>query len=162
VAYCRFRIAVAHLCDDIARLEMLDKAGSPIAFYRLIPVALSKSFADAMIPAAGVGGNLLLVRRLYARVFHGGPQSLRFFCLWSAITPHLHCWLSSCFFCLASWQGNAPAGGGGDGFSSDCAGNPKSCLMAAATWQPSVVAVSRTASRCEQPPIRCRRGPQQA
>lgn len=43
---------------------VLDKAGSPLALSRLVPVALSKLFADAMIPAAGMGGNLLLVDRL--------------------------------------------------------------------------------------------------
>ena len=43
---------------------VLDKAGSPLPLYRLVPVALSKLFADAMIPAAGMGGNLLLVDRL--------------------------------------------------------------------------------------------------
>jgi len=43
---------------------VLDKAGSPLALTKLIPVALSKLFADAMIPAAGMGGNMLLVDRL--------------------------------------------------------------------------------------------------
>lgn len=43
---------------------VLDKARSPLPLSRLIPVALSKLFADAMIPAAGMGGNLLLVDRL--------------------------------------------------------------------------------------------------
>jgi glycosyltransferase 2 family protein len=43
---------------------VLDRAGSPLPLIRLIPVALSKLFADAMIPAAGMGGNLLLVDRL--------------------------------------------------------------------------------------------------
>jgi uncharacterized protein (TIRG00374 family) len=43
---------------------VLDKAGSPLPLTRLVPVALSKLFADAMIPAAGMGGNLLLVDRL--------------------------------------------------------------------------------------------------
>jgi len=43
---------------------VLDKAGSPLPLSRLVPVALSKLFADAMIPAVGIGGNLLLVDRL--------------------------------------------------------------------------------------------------
>ncbi|MEO8724146.1 MAG: lysylphosphatidylglycerol synthase transmembrane domain-containing protein [Sphingobium sp.] len=43
---------------------VLDKAGSPLPLSRLVPVALSKLFADAMIPAAGMGGNILLVDRL--------------------------------------------------------------------------------------------------
>lgn len=43
---------------------VLDRAGAPLPLYRLVPVALSKLFADAMIPAAGMGGNLLLVNRL--------------------------------------------------------------------------------------------------
>ncbi|WP_242140224.1 lysylphosphatidylglycerol synthase transmembrane domain-containing protein [Sphingomonas sp. TREG-RG-20F-R18-01] len=43
---------------------VLDKARSPLPLFRLIPVALSKLFADSMIPAAGMGGNLLLVDRL--------------------------------------------------------------------------------------------------
>lgn len=43
---------------------VLDKARSPLPLSRLIPVALSKLFADAMIPAAGMGGNVLLIDRL--------------------------------------------------------------------------------------------------
>ncbi len=43
---------------------VLDKAGTPLPLARLIPVAVSKLFADAMVPAAGMGGNIYLVRRL--------------------------------------------------------------------------------------------------
>jgi uncharacterized membrane protein YbhN (UPF0104 family) len=43
---------------------VLDKAGSPRGLIPLIPVALSKLFADAIIPAAGMGGNIVLVDRL--------------------------------------------------------------------------------------------------
>ncbi|MEB0284614.1 lysylphosphatidylglycerol synthase transmembrane domain-containing protein, partial [Sphingomonas sp. 10B4] len=50
---------------------VLDKAGSPLGLTRLIPVAISKLFADAIIPAAGMGGNVVLVDRL---VKLGGPR----------------------------------------------------------------------------------------
>jgi uncharacterized membrane protein YbhN (UPF0104 family) len=55
---------ITYLSVSLGWKLVLDKAGSPVALSRLVPVALSKLFADAMIPAAGMGGNLLLVDRL--------------------------------------------------------------------------------------------------
>ncbi len=43
---------------------VLDKAGVTLAIARLIPVAVSKLCADAMLPAAGMTGNIYLVLRL--------------------------------------------------------------------------------------------------
>jgi uncharacterized protein (TIRG00374 family) len=45
---------------------VLRRAGHPVAFRRLVPVALSKLFADQVIPSAGIGGNVLLIDRLTA------------------------------------------------------------------------------------------------
>ena len=56
--------AITYTCVSLGWKLVLDKAGSPLPLSRLVPVALSKLFADAMIPAAGMGGNLLLVDRL--------------------------------------------------------------------------------------------------
>jgi uncharacterized protein (TIRG00374 family) len=45
---------------------VLRRARHPVAFRRLLPVALSKLFADQVIPSAGIGGNVLLIDRLTA------------------------------------------------------------------------------------------------
>jgi uncharacterized membrane protein YbhN (UPF0104 family) len=43
---------------------VLRRAGWPSRLRRLIPIALSKLFADQVLPTAGMGGNVLLVDRL--------------------------------------------------------------------------------------------------
>lgn len=43
---------------------VLRRAGSPQPLRRLIPIAFSKLFVDQVVPAAGMGGNVLLVDRL--------------------------------------------------------------------------------------------------
>lgn len=43
---------------------VLAKAGSPQSIARLLPIAISKLFADQALPTAGMGGNMLLVNRL--------------------------------------------------------------------------------------------------
>jgi uncharacterized protein (TIRG00374 family) len=45
---------------------VLRRAGSPQSLRRLIPVAVSKLFADQAIPGAGMGGNVMLIERLIA------------------------------------------------------------------------------------------------
>ena len=45
---------------------VLAKAGSPQSIAHLLPIALSKLFADQALPTAGMGGNMLLVNRLRA------------------------------------------------------------------------------------------------
>lgn len=45
---------------------VLRRAGHPQLLIRLIPVAISKLFADQAIPSAGMGGNVLLIQRLTA------------------------------------------------------------------------------------------------
>jgi uncharacterized protein (TIRG00374 family) len=45
---------------------VLRRAGHPQPLPRLIPVAISKMFADQAIPSAGMGGNVLLIQRLTA------------------------------------------------------------------------------------------------
>lgn len=45
---------------------VLGRAHHPVRLRRLLPVALSKLFADQVIPSAGIGGNVLLVDRLAA------------------------------------------------------------------------------------------------
>lgn len=52
--------------------SVLAKASSPQPLLRLVPIALSKLFADQALPAAGMGGNILLVARLRAL---GVPRS---------------------------------------------------------------------------------------
>lgn len=52
--------------------SVLVKAGSPQAMRRLLPIAVSKLFADQALPTAGMGGNMLLVGRLRAL---GVPRS---------------------------------------------------------------------------------------
>jgi glycosyltransferase 2 family protein len=52
--------------------SILDKAGSPQPLERLVPIAVSKLFADQALPTAGMGGNMLLVSRLRAL---GVPRS---------------------------------------------------------------------------------------
>jgi uncharacterized membrane protein YbhN (UPF0104 family) len=56
--------ATTYLCVALSWKLVLVKAGSPQSLYRLLPVAVSKLSADAIIPAAGMGGNLLLINRL--------------------------------------------------------------------------------------------------
>ena len=43
---------------------VLAKSGAAMPLRRLVPLAISKLFADQMIPVAGMGGNVLLVDRL--------------------------------------------------------------------------------------------------
>ncbi len=43
---------------------VLWRAGDPQPLWRLLPIALSKLFADQVIPVAGMGGNMLLIERL--------------------------------------------------------------------------------------------------
>ncbi len=43
---------------------VLAKAEKPLSLQKLLPIALSKLFADQAMPAAGMGGNLLLIDRL--------------------------------------------------------------------------------------------------
>lgn len=45
---------------------VLQRAGQPRPLVALIPVAISKLFADQAIPSAGMGGNVLLIQRLMA------------------------------------------------------------------------------------------------
>jgi uncharacterized protein (TIRG00374 family) len=45
---------------------VLRRAGAPQPLRRLLPLAVSKLFADQVIPSAGMGGNVLLVDRLCA------------------------------------------------------------------------------------------------
>jgi uncharacterized membrane protein YbhN (UPF0104 family) len=45
---------------------VVGKAGHPQPLSRLIPIALSKMFADVAVPIAGMSGNMLLVARLRA------------------------------------------------------------------------------------------------
>ncbi|MGZ3268583.1 MAG: lysylphosphatidylglycerol synthase transmembrane domain-containing protein [Croceibacterium sp.] len=45
---------------------VLRRAGSPQLLRRLLPIALCKLFVDQVVPAAGMGGNVLLVDRLRA------------------------------------------------------------------------------------------------
>ncbi len=45
---------------------VLDKAGAPQPLRQLLPIAFAKLFVDQVVPAAGVGGNVLLVDRLMA------------------------------------------------------------------------------------------------
>jgi glycosyltransferase 2 family protein len=44
--------------------QVLAKAGAPQSLTRLMPIAVSKLFADQALPTAGMGGNVLLVGRL--------------------------------------------------------------------------------------------------
>ncbi|WP_336966114.1 lysylphosphatidylglycerol synthase transmembrane domain-containing protein [Sphingobium aquiterrae] len=43
---------------------VLAKAGDPQPLRRLVPIAISKLFADQVIPGAGMGGNILLIDQL--------------------------------------------------------------------------------------------------
>lgn len=43
---------------------VLAEADKPLPLKKLLPIALSKLFADQVVPAAGMGGNLLLIDRL--------------------------------------------------------------------------------------------------
>ena len=52
--------------------SVLAKAGSPQSIRRLLPIAISKLFADQALPTAGMGGNMLLVNRLWTL---GVPRS---------------------------------------------------------------------------------------
>jgi glycosyltransferase 2 family protein len=45
---------------------VLAKANSPQSIARLLPIAVSKLFADQAVPTAGLSGNMLLVKRLQA------------------------------------------------------------------------------------------------
>ncbi len=45
---------------------VLTRAGAPQPIHRLVPIAITKLFADQVIPTAGMGGNVLLVERLTA------------------------------------------------------------------------------------------------
>ncbi|MDB5714769.1 MAG: hypothetical protein JWO15_2166, partial [Sphingomonadales bacterium] len=56
--------ATTYLCVALSWKLVLVKAGSPQSLRRLLPVAISKLSADAIIPAAGMGGNFLLIDRL--------------------------------------------------------------------------------------------------
>ena len=49
---------------DLGSKLLLAKSVSPQSFRRLVPIALSKQFADAVLPGSGIGGDLLLVKRL--------------------------------------------------------------------------------------------------
>ena len=51
---------------------VLDKAKAPQPLRRLMPIALAKLFVDQVVPAAGMGGNVLLVDRLIAL---GAPRA---------------------------------------------------------------------------------------
>ncbi|QNA86840.1 flippase-like domain-containing protein [Sphingomonas sp. So64.6b] len=58
--------AVTYACVARGWSAVLIKAGSPIPLRHLLPIAISKLFADQMIPIAGMGGNMLLIDRLVA------------------------------------------------------------------------------------------------
>jgi uncharacterized protein (TIRG00374 family) len=45
---------------------VLRKAGSPQPLFRLLPLTITKLFADQVVPTAGVSGNVLLIDRLRA------------------------------------------------------------------------------------------------
>jgi uncharacterized protein (TIRG00374 family) len=46
--------------------SVLARAGSPQPMRRLLPIALSKLFADQAVPSAGLGGHVVLIERLTA------------------------------------------------------------------------------------------------
>jgi glycosyltransferase 2 family protein len=46
---------------------VLKSGGSPLSFWSLIPLTITKLFADQVVPTAGVSGNILLVDRLVDR-----------------------------------------------------------------------------------------------
>jgi uncharacterized protein (TIRG00374 family) len=56
--------ATTYVSIALGWAAVLRRAGTPLTLRKLLPIALSKLFADQMIPAAGMGGNMLLVERL--------------------------------------------------------------------------------------------------
>jgi uncharacterized protein (TIRG00374 family) len=46
---------------------VLKRGDSPLSFWSLIPLTITKLFADQVVPTAGVSGNILLVDRLVDR-----------------------------------------------------------------------------------------------
>lgn len=60
-----FQIAT-YVFLSLAWQAVLRRAGSRQPLKRLLPIALSKLFVDQVVPAAGMGGNVLLVDRLMA------------------------------------------------------------------------------------------------
>src|SRR4029450_8053274 len=46
---------------------VLKSGDSPLSFWSLIPLTITKLFADQVVPTAGVSGNILLVNRLVGR-----------------------------------------------------------------------------------------------
>ncbi|GAA0281073.1 hypothetical protein GCM10009127_22890 [Alteraurantiacibacter aestuarii] len=56
--------AATYLCVASGWQAVLRRAGHPLPLRSLIPVAITKLFADQAIPGAGMGGNFLLIQRL--------------------------------------------------------------------------------------------------
>ncbi len=56
--------ASTYISVSLGWRAVLSRAGNPQPLRRLLSIAISKLFADQMIPAAGMGGNMLLVERL--------------------------------------------------------------------------------------------------
>ena len=63
---------ITYVCVSLGWKLVLDTAGTSLSLNDLVRVALSKLFADAMIPAAGMGGNVVLIDRLVRRGVPGG------------------------------------------------------------------------------------------
>lgn len=56
--------ALTYISVAMGWKQVLAKAENPRKLSSLLPIALSKLFADQAVPAAGMGGNLLLIDRL--------------------------------------------------------------------------------------------------
>jgi uncharacterized membrane protein YbhN (UPF0104 family) len=56
--------ATTYVSVSLGWRAVLHRAGHSLPLRRLLPIAFSKLFADQMVPAAGMGGDILLVERL--------------------------------------------------------------------------------------------------
>lgn len=61
-----------YLCVSAGWNRVLTQAGAPQPIGRLVPIAITKLFADQVLPSAGIGGNVVLIDQL---VTIGVPRS---------------------------------------------------------------------------------------